>query len=86
MVLAGVFAAVMLGVSQTLNLFGPEQMGRCEEAAFTLAFTAGDTHTASALVFMVTRPNAGFAYVPGSGLITLPDGTSVSADPSPLGP
>ena len=44
---------------------------------------AGAPQAASALVFTVTRPNAGFAYVPGSGLITLPDGTSVPAEPSP---
>ncbi|MBC7344943.1 MAG: DUF11 domain-containing protein, partial [Clostridia bacterium] len=59
-------------------------MASCEEAFFIASFTAG-TQTASNIVFTVTVPNTGFSYVAGSGLITLPDGSIVSAEPSPSG-
>jgi len=71
--------------AQTFDLAGPDQIGRCEEATFTLTFTADAAQTASEIVFTITRPNADFTYVPGSGLITLHDGTNVPAEPTSSG-
>ncbi len=72
-----------LAAAQSVDLTGPTQMGRCEEAGFTVAFRGDPVQTASAIAFTATRPNAGFVYVPGSGLITLHDGTTVPAEPTP---
>ncbi|RLB20196.1 MAG: hypothetical protein DRG71_10095, partial [Deltaproteobacteria bacterium] len=78
------FGAAFVG-AQTLDLPGPDQMGRCEEATFMLTFTADAAQTASAIVFTVTRPNANFTYVPSSAHITLHDGTDVAAEPTSSG-
>ncbi|MCR4392180.1 MAG: DUF11 domain-containing protein, partial [Candidatus Acetothermia bacterium] len=75
----------LVAVGGKVDLSGPTQMGRCEEAWFTIAFTADVVQTASAIVFTVALPNAGFAYVTGSGLITLGDGTPIAAEPAPVG-
>ncbi len=74
-----------LAAAQAMDLSGPTEMGRCETASFTAAFTADAIQTASRILFTTTLPNAGFAYVPGSGLITLNDGTPVPAEPSSSG-
>ncbi|MEW6216262.1 MAG: CARDB domain-containing protein, partial [Candidatus Bipolaricaulota bacterium] len=74
-----------LSIGQSVDLTGPTQVGRCEQTLFVIAFTADLVQTASAIVFTATLPNAGFAYVPGSGLITLDDGTTVPAEPTPSG-
>jgi len=74
-----------LAAAQTVDLSGPTQMGRCEQATFVIAFTADAVQTASSIAFLATLPNAGFVYVTGSGLITLHDGTPVAAEPTPLG-
>lgn len=74
-----------LAAAQVVDLRGPTEMGRCETASFTAAFTADAIQTASGVLFTTTLPNAGFAYVPGSGLITLNDGTPVPAEPSSSG-
>ena len=74
-----------VAAAQTVELTGPPSMGRCEQATFTMAFTADDVQTASEILFTGTRPNGGFPYVPESGLLTLDDGTTVPAEPSPSG-
>lgn len=67
-----------------LELLGPDQMGRCEQELFTVVFTASDTNTANSIVITSTRPE-GFTYVPGSGEVTLHDGTTLNADPDEIG-
>ncbi|MBC7169944.1 DUF11 domain-containing protein [Candidatus Bipolaricaulota bacterium] len=80
----GVFAAC--GVqAQVVALTGPTEMGRCEQATFTIAFTADPIQTASAIAFTATRPNVGFAYVADSGLVKLHDGAVVVVEPTPSG-
>ncbi len=74
-----------VAVGQTVGLNGPTGMGRCEQAMFTVAFTAHASQTASAICFTVTLPNAGFVYVADSGQITLHDGEVVAAEPTPSG-
>ncbi|MCX7844549.1 MAG: hypothetical protein N2507_04350, partial [Candidatus Bipolaricaulota bacterium] len=74
----------VLALAQALDLTGPTAMGRCEARTYTVSFTAG-VRTATGLRFTITRPNAGFSYVPGSGGITLPDGATVPAEPTPSG-
>ncbi len=82
---AGMSLLGQLSISQSVDLTGPTQMGRCEQATFVIAFTTDPVQTASSIAFLSTLPNAGFAYVPGSGLITLDDGTPVPAEPTPSG-
>ncbi|MEN3010720.1 MAG: hypothetical protein ABDI20_07135, partial [Candidatus Bipolaricaulaceae bacterium] len=72
--LAALCLGGVLALGQTLDLAGPTEIGRCEEAQFSVTFTAG-IQAASNIILTVTRPNAGFTYVIGSANITLHDGT-----------
>ncbi len=84
-----VVVAVLLAsgaVGQTVDVSGPSFLGRCEQGEFqVLLANTHLTQTMSTIIVTHTRPNAGFAYVPGSGLITLDDGTPVLAEPTPSG-
>ncbi|MCS7240530.1 MAG: hypothetical protein NZ651_04720, partial [Candidatus Bipolaricaulota bacterium] len=79
--LAALCLGGVLALGQTLDLAGPTTMGRCEEAQFSVTFTAG-IQTASNIIFAITPPNLGFTYVSGSAIIALHDGVEIYADPA----
>jgi len=89
------FIAVLVGAviifgltsfAQTIEIGGPDEIGRCSEAIFTVTLTNDTTQTFSSIVITETRPNANFRYVPGSAEVTLDDGTVIlPAEPTESG-
>jgi uncharacterized repeat protein (TIGR01451 family) len=82
--LAFLFFLSFGAVAQSVELSGPSQMGRCEDAVFAITFASSTVQTASQIIVTNTRPD-GFVYVGGSASVTLHDGTILSLDPTQAG-
>ncbi|RLE27022.1 hypothetical protein DRJ54_08210, partial [Candidatus Acetothermia bacterium] len=81
--LSFLIGATLLG--QQLDSSGPDQMGRCEEATFTVILINDTAQTLSDILITWERPNTDFVYVTGSSTITSHAGSPVQADPTETG-
>ncbi len=72
-------------LGQTLDLSGPAQMGRCEEGTFTIVLTNNTSQTFSNIIVTFTRANVNFVYVVNSATLTLPDNSTIPAEPQGVG-
>jgi len=67
---------------QEVDITAPLNMGWCEQATFVITVTNTSSQTMSQIVITNTRPHADFTYVPGTSVLTLHDGTVLTADPT----
>ncbi|HEU68943.1 MAG TPA: DUF11 domain-containing protein, partial [Candidatus Acetothermia bacterium] len=74
-----------LAAAQTVDLIGPTQMGRCEQATFTIVLTNDTTQTLSDIIVTFTRANDNFVYVADSTTLTLHDGSTSPGNPDQVG-
>ena len=72
----------VVGVPVLGQVTGPEQLGLCDQGRYTVVVTnRSGTQSACRIVVLNSVPDAGYAYVPGSSLLTLHDGRQFSDDP-----
>ena len=79
----GVGALCAIGaLSSAQMLTGPAQLERCDEGLFTISFANPDpAQTSCQIVVANTPPSSQFAYVGGSGTVTIPGMGTYPADP-----
>ena len=83
--LLGLIVLSVAALGQSLDLIGPAQMGRCEEGTFMIVLTNDTSQTLSNIIVTFTRANANFVYVVNSATLTLPDNSTIPAEPQGVG-
>ena len=78
-------AVLGLSLNGPAQVAGPEQLGQCDQGAYTIT-VANQSATRSACLIRVTNsvPDTGYSYVAGSATLTLHDETTYPADPDAL--
>jgi len=82
--LLGLIVLSVAALGQSLDLIGPAQMGRCEEGTFMIVLANDTSQTLSNIIVTFTRANANFVYVVNSATLTLPDNSTIPAEPQEL--